>query len=110
MGQLNLKETKSVSYERAEVKKGYTDFSLRVNLTTTDIFINPIEAAVKEKFIGGKGYDLWMMWNAVSGDTRWDSPENAICISSGPLGGTPGISRRREKHRHRHLASDRYTH
>jgi len=90
MGQLNLKETKSVSYERAEVKKGYTDFSLRVNLTTTDISINPIEAAVKEKFIGGKGYDLWMMWNAVSGDTRWDSPENAICISSGPLGGTPG--------------------
>ncbi len=90
MGQLNLKETTSVSYERAEVNKGYTDFSLRVNLTTTDISINPIEEAVKEKFIGGKGYDLWMMWNAVSGDTKWDSPENAICISSGPLGGTPG--------------------
>jgi aldehyde:ferredoxin oxidoreductase len=90
MGQLFLKETKSVSYERAAVKKGYTDVSLRVNLTTTDISINPIDRAVKEKFIGGKGYDLWMMWNAVSGDTRWDSPENAICISSGPLGGTPG--------------------
>ncbi len=90
MGQLNLRETTSVSYERAEVNKGYTDFSLRINLTTTDISINPIEEAVKEKFIGGKGYDLWMMWNAVSGDTKWDSPENAICISSGPLGGTPG--------------------
>ncbi|MBU4132915.1 MAG: aldehyde:ferredoxin oxidoreductase [Proteobacteria bacterium] len=90
MGQLNLKETKSVSYERAEVQKGYTDVSLRINLSTTDIIINPIAAAVKEKFIGGKGYDLWMMWNAVSGDTKWDSPENAICISSGPLGGTPG--------------------
>jgi aldehyde:ferredoxin oxidoreductase len=90
MGQINLTETTSVSYERAEVKKGYTDHSLRINLTTTDILIDPIAAAVKEKFIGGKGYDLWMMWNAVSGDTRWDSPENAICISSGPLGGTPG--------------------
>lgn len=90
MGQMNLTETKSVSYERAEVNKGYTDVSLRVNLTTTDILINPIETSVKEKFIGGKGYDLWMMWNAVTGDTRWDSPENAICISSGPLGGTPG--------------------
>ncbi len=87
---MNLTETKSVSYERAEVNKGYTDVSLRINLTTTDILINPIAASVKEKFIGGKGYDLWMMWNAVSGETRWDSPENAICISSGPLGGTPG--------------------
>ena len=90
MGRMNLTETKSVSYERAEVNKGYTDVSLRINLTTTDILINPIAASVKEKFIGGKGYDLWMMWNAVSGETRWDSPENAICISSGPLGGTPG--------------------
>jgi len=67
MAQINLKEIKAVSYEKAEIKKGY-----------------------KDKFIGGKGYDLWMMWNAVSGETKWDDPENAICISSGPLGGTPG--------------------
>ena len=90
MGQMNLTETKSVSYERAEVKKGYTDHSLRINLDTTDISINPIEEKIKEKFIGGKGYDLWLMWNAVSGDTKWDDPENIVCISSGPLGGTPG--------------------
>ena len=90
MNQLNLKETKSVSYERTEIKKGYTDHSLRVNLNTSEIIINPIEEKIKVKFIGGKGYDLWMMWNAVSGDTKWNDPENAICISSGPLGGTPG--------------------
>ena len=30
------------------------------------------------------------MWNAVSGDTRWNDPKNPICISSAPLGGTPG--------------------
>ena len=90
MGQMNLTETKSVSYERAEVKKGYTDHSLRINLDTTDISINPIEEKIKEKFIGGKGYDLWLMWNAVSGETKWNDPENTVCISSGPLGGTPG--------------------
>jgi hypothetical protein len=90
MGQLNLKETNSLSYKRAEVRRGYTDFSLCINLATSDISIDPIDKAVKEKFIGGKGYDLWMMWNAVSSNTKWDSPENAICISSGPLGGTPG--------------------
>ena len=90
MGQLDLKEIKSISYERAEIKKGYTDKSLRINLDTIDIIINPIQEIIKQKFIGGKGYDLWLMWNAVEAGTRWNDPENAICISSGPLGGTPG--------------------
>ncbi len=90
MGQISLKEIKAVSYERAEVKHGYTDKSLRINLSDTQVDIIPIEENIKEKFIGGKGYDLWLMWNAVSGDTKWNDPENAICISSGPLGGTPG--------------------
>ncbi|NOX32748.1 MAG: aldehyde:ferredoxin oxidoreductase [Deltaproteobacteria bacterium] len=90
MEQIHLKEIKSVSYEKAEIKKGYTDQSLRVNLDSNDIIINPIQEKIKNKFIGGKGYDLWLMWNAVSGDTKWNDPENAICISSGPLGGTPG--------------------
>jgi aldehyde:ferredoxin oxidoreductase len=90
MKQINLKEIKSIAYEKAELKKGYTDKSLRINLDANDIIINPIEEKIKDKFIGGKGYDLWLMWNAVSGDTKWSDPENAICISSGPLGGTPG--------------------
>ncbi len=90
MGQISLKEIKAISYERAEVKKGYTDKSLRINLSETQIDIAPIEENIKDKFIGGKGYDLWLMWNAVSGDTKWNDPENAVCISSGPLGGTPG--------------------
>ncbi len=90
MGQINIKEIKAISYEKTEINKGYTDQSLRINLDENDIIINPIEEKIKDKFIGGKGYDLWMMWNSVSGNTRWNDPENAICISSGPLGGTPG--------------------
>ena len=90
MSQINLKEIKAISYKRAEIKNGYTDQSLRINLDSNNIIINPIKEEIKNKFIGGKGYDLWLMWNAVSGDTKWNDPENAICISSGPLGGTPG--------------------
>ncbi|MCP4672360.1 MAG: aldehyde:ferredoxin oxidoreductase [Desulfobacula sp.] len=90
MDKINLKEINAISYEKAEIKQGYTDHSLRINLDANDIIISPIKEKIKEKFIGGKGYDLWLMWNAVSGDTKWDDPENAICISSGPLGGTPG--------------------
>ncbi|MFH2060160.1 MAG: aldehyde ferredoxin oxidoreductase C-terminal domain-containing protein [Pseudomonadota bacterium] len=90
MGQIQMQEKKSISYERAAINKGYTDKSLHIKLDTDDIIINDIEEKIKARFIGGKGYDLWMMWNAVSSDTRWNDPENAICISSGPLGGTPG--------------------
>ncbi|WP_299978512.1 aldehyde ferredoxin oxidoreductase family protein [Desulfobacula sp.] len=90
MSQINLKEIKAISYKKATIKKGYTDQSLRVNLDANNIIINPIEEKIKNKFIGGKGYDLWLMWNAVKASTKWNDPENAICISSGPLGGTPG--------------------
>ena len=90
MGQITLRETKTLDYEKPAISKGYTDQLLRINLDASDIIISPIEEKIKNKFIGGKGYDLWFMWNAVSGDTKWNDPENAICISSGPLGGTPG--------------------
>jgi len=45
---------------------------------------------MKEKFIGGKGFDLWLMWNSLpkERELKWDDPENEICISSGPLGGS----------------------
>ena len=43
---------------------------------------------MKEIFIGGRGFGLWLLWNAVHDDTQWDDPENEINIASGPLGGT----------------------
>jgi aldehyde:ferredoxin oxidoreductase len=42
---------------------------------------------MKEKFIGGRGFDLWLLWHGVEDDTRWDDPENEIVIASGPCGG-----------------------
>ncbi|MBF0572279.1 MAG: aldehyde:ferredoxin oxidoreductase [Desulfamplus sp.] len=90
MAEFTLKEIKSLEYVRPEIEKGYTDHSLHVDLSSKEVKINAIEPKVKEKFIGGKGYDLWFMWNSVSGKTKWNDPENAICIASGPLGGTPG--------------------
>ena len=42
---------------------------------------------MKEKFIGGKGYGLRLLWDATKPDTKWDDPENEIIISSGPIGG-----------------------
>jgi aldehyde:ferredoxin oxidoreductase len=30
---------------------------------------------------------LWLLWQAVTGQTRWDDPQNELIISGGPIGG-----------------------
>ena len=89
MAQVIFKVVKALSYERNNIKRGYTNQTLSVNLSDFSIFIKPVDDKMKEIFIGGKGFDLWLLWNAVKGTTRWNDPENALCIACGPLGGTP---------------------
>jgi len=90
MADFDVHTVKKMTYERPTIEKGYANQTLHVDLSDTAITINPVTAQMKDLFIGGKGFDLWLLWNAVSGDTRWNDPENAVCISSGPMGGTPG--------------------
>ena len=79
----------ALAYQRSDVDKGYTNHYLDVDLSAGTIAIHPIDEQTKKTFIGGKGFDLWLLWQAVSGDTRWSDPQNAVCIASGPMGGTP---------------------
>ena len=89
MTELRFKEIKTLKYERATLEGGYANQTLYVNLSKPEISIKPVTQKMRETFIGGKGFDLWLLWNAVKGTTQWDDPENAICVSCGPLGGTP---------------------
>ena len=89
MTDLNVKEIKRLAYERPAIKRGYANQTLYVNLSDSTISCKPVSEKMKETFVGGKGFDLWLLWNAVNKNTRWDSPENALCIACGPLGGTP---------------------
>jgi len=50
MSNFQLKEIKSVSYEKAEIQKGYTDQSLRINLNSNDIMINSIDEKTKHTY------------------------------------------------------------
>lgn len=79
-------------YEPAQVERGYTGKYLRVDVGRGAISELPVTQEMKDKFVGGKGFDLRLMWDEVTPQTKWDSPENAICISSGPLGGTTTFS------------------
>jgi aldehyde:ferredoxin oxidoreductase len=89
MGELNLKEIKTLSYERPAIDKGYANQTLYVNLSDLRISIKPVTDQLKHLFVGGKGFDLWLLWNAVKPSTKWNHADNEVCIACGPLGGTP---------------------
>jgi aldehyde:ferredoxin oxidoreductase len=74
-------------YNWTPLDKGYTDKVLYINVSDNTIKAKDVPPIMKEKFIGGKGYGLRLLWDATKPDTRWDDPENEIVISSGPIGG-----------------------
>jgi aldehyde:ferredoxin oxidoreductase len=79
-----LKEWK---YNWKPLEKGYTDKTLYINVGENSIKEKDVPVEVKEKFIGGKGYGLRMLWDATDPRTAWNDPKNEIIIASGPVGG-----------------------
>ncbi|MDW7739429.1 MAG: aldehyde ferredoxin oxidoreductase C-terminal domain-containing protein [Bacillota bacterium] len=75
------------NYEPATVEKGYSGKTLYVNLSDLSVKPKDVTQQMKDKFIGGKGFGLWYLWNAVTPKTKWSDPENEIVISPGPIGG-----------------------
>jgi len=75
------------TYDLKPVVRGYNRRTLYVNVGSHEIASKPVTDMMIDKFVGGKGFDLYLMWHGVKDDTKWDSPENEICISFGPLCG-----------------------
>jgi aldehyde:ferredoxin oxidoreductase len=80
----------SFDYKPVEVDRGYNNRTLYINLSDKSIKSKPVSEQMKELFTGGKGFDLWLMWNSLPAEReiKWDEPENELCIACGPLGGT----------------------
>jgi aldehyde:ferredoxin oxidoreductase len=80
---------KDLIYEIPKIERGYTNQTLYINLDDNTIKIKPVDQKMKDTFTGGKGFDLWLMWNGLPKDriVKWDDPENELCIATGPLGG-----------------------
>jgi aldehyde:ferredoxin oxidoreductase len=93
----------SYNYPLGNIVQGYTNRTLYVNLTSNDIKAKPVSASMKDIFIGGRGFGLWLLWHATSRHTKWDDLDNELVISSGPLGGItqfPGSGNRSWFHYH----------
>jgi aldehyde:ferredoxin oxidoreductase len=74
-------------YQLGSLERGYSDRTLYVNLSTNQIAEKPVSLETKEKFIGGRGYGLKLLWDGVSGSTKWNDPENELIIAPGPVCG-----------------------
>ncbi len=75
-------------YALGKVEKGYANRTLFVDLSHNEIKSKLVTQEMKDIFIGGRGFGLKLLWDAVKGETKWNDPENEIVVSSGPLGGT----------------------
>lgn len=78
---------KEFKYKGHPIEKGYNNRILYINLTDNQINEKPVSELMKEKFIGGKGFGLKLLWDATKPDTKWDDPENELVINTGPVCG-----------------------
>ncbi len=75
-------------FDLVPLNRGYADRILRIDLDKNEISTSAVTQQMKDLWIGGKGFDLWLTLPEIDRNTKWDSSNNPICFSSGPLGGT----------------------
>jgi aldehyde:ferredoxin oxidoreductase len=86
-----MKILQQIKYKPARVSGGYTDRILRVDLGKQEIIIQELPPGFKEKYTGGRGYAIKLIWDETHSTTRYDSPENLLVMANGPLGNEPGF-------------------
>jgi len=70
------------NFEIVELEKGYANRTLRIDLDKNEIKSLPVTQQMKDLWVGGKGFDLWLMFHEINKNTKWTNHENPICFSS----------------------------
>ncbi|HRY31682.1 MAG TPA: aldehyde ferredoxin oxidoreductase C-terminal domain-containing protein [Bacteroidales bacterium] len=78
---------KQYKYTWAPIEKGYNNRTLYINVGSGEILEKQVTQEMKDKFIGGKGFGLKLLWDATRPETKWNDPENEIVINTGPICG-----------------------
>ena len=60
-----------------------------IDLTTGEIESKPIAIELRKKYIGGRGLDMYLLYNHVKPGIDALSPQNVAFIRDGVLVGTP---------------------
>ena len=74
------------------IDKGYNNRTLYINLSENAIAEKPVSQQMKDKFVGGKGFGLKLLWEGTKPETKWNDPENEIVIAGGPACGVTQYS------------------
>ncbi len=74
-------------YTWKPIERGYNNRTLYVNLDRYEIKEKPVSQEMINKFTGGKGFGLRLLWDGTKPDTKWDDPENEVIINTGPICG-----------------------
>ena len=82
-----LRPLKTYRHDWWPIDKGYNNRTLYINVGDLNIKERPVSPEMKEKFHGGKGFGLRLLWDATTSTTRWNDPENELNISGGPVCG-----------------------
>lgn len=82
---------KEWSYDWHPIERGYNNRTLYINVGSNEVKEKPVSQEMKDKFVGGKGFGLRLLWDATIPTTKWDDPENEIIISPGQLVVLPNI-------------------
>jgi len=74
-------------YQKGKIDKGYANRTLYINLSKSEIREKKVTEDMKKLFTGGRGFGLKLLWDSIKPSTRWDSDENELIITTGPLCG-----------------------
>ncbi|MCD6461670.1 MAG: aldehyde:ferredoxin oxidoreductase [Thermoplasmata archaeon] len=74
-------------YEKKPIERGFAGRTLYINLSTGEIREKEVTEDMKKKFTGGRGFGLKLLWDGIKPTTRWNSEENIIAVTTGPICG-----------------------
>ena len=60
----------------------------RVDLSTREMSVEPLNRAFIEKWVGGVGFGARYLYEEVPAGVEWSDPENRIIWTTGPLAGS----------------------
>lgn len=78
-----------VKYRKTQMKHGYTNAILSLDLSTGYIAVNNLDEKVRDYFIGGRALGLYLLYQKLTPEIKPYSPENPLIFSPGPLAGIP---------------------
>jgi aldehyde:ferredoxin oxidoreductase len=78
-----------MKYTKAPLCHGYANQLLTIDLGSGKINPQPLDAQVRDFFIGGRGLGLYLLHKKINAKTVASDAENPLIFSPGPLGGIP---------------------